>query len=412
MSVRSLLVLAGLASACGHGDSSPPPRHDDAQRPRRIIQPPAGVVRPMPPYAIRGDGVGPYRLGAPLGAILASLPSGPRVAMLDIPGVAEYSVVRAEDGAVHIGGENMGEARYVAVLGPEIARTEGGVAVGSSRADVDAAMGAKLEGRTWARDARLGAYASLPGVRFVFESGRVVAVLLTQTPGAPPAAAGDAGAGHEHEPVIVAPACSLAVPRDRDAILASAGAVGRNADVVPACLGGIADALVVGHDSVVAVLGDGERVRRLASIDLPGVLFAAPVTGEGERDEIAVVTEKSDDRGRSITVTVLRLEGGKPIKLADDEVYTLRSERGWALGDLAELDLLIELHAGPDSIVVGGAVARHANGGVVDLAPLAPVVVSRRRRIPGIEASTDAGVPMDGGSRPGDAAAIIPDGAP
>src|SRR5438105_2081346 len=121
------LAAAIVAGGC-RGSEAPPPAPRAAPAPRRVLGPAPGGVRPLPPHAIRGDGVGPYRLGRSLGEILGDLPSGPSIATLDIPGVVSCSVVRAEEGAVLIAGESQGEASFLAVVRPDIARTESGIA--------------------------------------------------------------------------------------------------------------------------------------------------------------------------------------------------------------------------------------------------------------------------------------------
>ena len=66
-----VLVLVLVASCSDHGK---PEVQRDPERQRRVIEPPSGRVRPLPPHAIRGDGVGPYRLRASLAELLEQLP--------------------------------------------------------------------------------------------------------------------------------------------------------------------------------------------------------------------------------------------------------------------------------------------------------------------------------------------------
>ena len=64
-------VIAGLGAAgCGNRrrENKEPPR--DARQARRVIEPSTDRVGPLPPYAIRGDGVGPYKLGEKLSDLL------------------------------------------------------------------------------------------------------------------------------------------------------------------------------------------------------------------------------------------------------------------------------------------------------------------------------------------------------
>ena len=54
---------------------------------RRVIEPPHGYVRALPPHAITAEGVGPFKLSMAMSEIAASLPPGSRMSLLQIPGV-------------------------------------------------------------------------------------------------------------------------------------------------------------------------------------------------------------------------------------------------------------------------------------------------------------------------------------
>ncbi|MEJ7598131.1 MAG: hypothetical protein WKG01_09505 [Kofleriaceae bacterium] len=54
---RVLAPVLALA-ACSDRSSGRQPAREEPQR--RVIEPPSGTVRPMPPHAIRSVGVGPY----------------------------------------------------------------------------------------------------------------------------------------------------------------------------------------------------------------------------------------------------------------------------------------------------------------------------------------------------------------
>src|SRR5688572_22309849 len=195
----ALLLTSGAACrGCGDGDPAVP--QHDAGRPRRNIEPPTGEVIPLPPHAIRADGIGPYKLGASMRSILGLQPHGPRVTLYEIDGLVDYSLVRAEDGALLIGVERSATAVFVAVLDEAMARTEGGVGVGSTRAEVDRAMGEPLRSHGILLDPRMRAYASMPSARFLFSGDRVAAVLIRGDvpgpgpgPGGPPASGDGSG---------------------------------------------------------------------------------------------------------------------------------------------------------------------------------------------------------------------------
>ncbi|MBS1121260.1 MAG: hypothetical protein H6Q90_3488 [Deltaproteobacteria bacterium] len=129
-----------------------------------MIEPPTGTVRPLPPHAIRNDGVGPYLLRKQIAALLDQLPSGPRIARFEIPGLLHHSLIRAEDDTVLIGGEptssSSSTTTFIAVIGKEVARTDSGVHVGSTKAELVQALGPLVDDSDRARDPRLARPAS------------------------------------------------------------------------------------------------------------------------------------------------------------------------------------------------------------------------------------------------------------
>ncbi|HET7503615.1 MAG TPA: hypothetical protein VFK02_21490, partial [Kofleriaceae bacterium] len=144
--VAATAALACAAGAgCGnrHREPREPPR--DARQARRVIEPSTDRVGPLPPYAIRADGVGPYKLGEKLSDLLEQLASGPRIELFEIAGVVHRNVIRAEDDTILVGGEQSSTASFVAVVGADVARTESGVHVGSTRDEVTAALGPPVD---------------------------------------------------------------------------------------------------------------------------------------------------------------------------------------------------------------------------------------------------------------------------
>jgi hypothetical protein len=398
----AVLAAATALAACRDREPPPPTLARDAAPARRVIVPAIGDVRPLPPHAIRGEGVGPYRLGTPLDAVLAQLPSGPRVALLDLQGVVDVSVVRAEDDGVLVGGESVGgSAVYIAVVRPDVARTEAGIGVGSTRRELEAAMGPPLVDARVARDPDLAAFSALPGARFVLRGDRVSAVLLRRRDPAEPAQP-----AHGHEPGTE---CG-AGPRPETAI-AAAGLRGETPRLVPTCMGAGGEVAVVTDNAVTVVAGDGERTRRLGSLDVRGVRFAAPVRVDG-RDELVVVAERGAEVERVIAVSLYRLEGGKLVRSAEQDVYRIAAtSAGWIGARLSNLDVLLEVEGRADALVVGGVlVHREDAGGVVrGAAPLEPVRVPRRRK----PAPADLPVTVPGhDAGPPDALDTPPDAAP
>lgn len=400
--MATLLATFAFAFACSGRESSTTTRFDAGPPPRRVIGAPPRHVRAMPPHAIGVEGVGPYKLGVPMSQILSALPSGPRMALLQIPGVLDYTIVRDE--GLLVGGERQGPATFIAVVRQNIARTADGVAVTSPAAALEKAVGPALASPSVARDPALWIGAKLPNARFVMGEGRVIGVLLTGAASTPPATQGtaDGDAGVAPPP----PRCERSATA-RDFAGAAAGV-----SFAPACLGGADGVGRAGEMIIVAAKAVGDaRARRVTATEIRGLRWAAPVEADRGRDEIVAVAETKDDDVRVFTVVALRLEGGKLVRVAESEVYRLDEQRAaWIGATLDELALHLEVRVDGDELVIGGVLVHEGRSGSRELAPLLPVTIRRRGRggeadKPRTDADTaDAGV--------GDASVSAPTDAP
>lgn len=390
--MRSSLVSAAVvAFACGSALASCGRRREnrevphDAQRVRRVIEPSTDRVGPLPPYGIRADGVGPYKLGEKLSDLLERLASGPRIALFEIPGVVHRNVIRAEDDTILVGGEQASTASFVAVVGSEVARfTESGVHVGSTRSELVAALGPPIEDPGRARDPRLVVPSALPGILAVLDGERVAAIVVTVA-AAPPRVIAD---------------CPRPPPTEK---------------AVGACMTGAGELLQVEGDQVAIRSADGERT--LASPPkLSGLVFAAPLRGADGRDELVVVT-RSDEAGvRSWWLLAYRLEGARLVRTVDAaQVYQLSTTNARWIGaaDVRDVELYLELTSRPDGIEVGGLLttmvtARGATK-IRDVVVVSQVTVPRRRGKSAPAEAGDAGVPAS--RAPPDAAVAAPGGS-
>lgn len=364
MTVRLISLAVLLAAGCSGDEPKPQVRTTEPQPPRRVISPPAGTtVRPLPPYAIRADGVGPYRLGEKVSAVMAQLPSGPRIARLEIPGVVRTSVIRAEEDTVLIGGETTSTAMFVAVVGADVARTDSNVHVGSSVDELVQALGPLVEEPALARDPRLVLPSGLRNARFVLEGGRIAAILIAQ----------------DEEAVKLGPQPEPACKRPE---------AGKRR--LGTCLSGAGEVIDVEEDELVVHPPDGGRV--LHTLRAPGLVFAAPLRGTAEgRDELAVVTRSDEPHRRTWTLAVYRLEGTRMVRALEEELYTLTAMQSrWIGADLLGVELYLELAARPEAIEVGGLLTARAGERVRDVALLSPKVVPRRAHKP------PPGEPQDG----------------
>ena len=380
-------ILAALACAlAGCSDPSrpsPPPR--DPQPPRRMIEPPTGVVRPLPPHAIRAEGVGPYLLGEKVTTLLLQLPTGPRIARFEIPSVVRTSVIRAEDNTILIGGDPASTATFVAVVGPEVARTESGVNVGASLDELVRALGPLVVEPDRARDPRLAVPHGMRNARAVLDGEHIAAiVVVAERPREAPAKA--------REPDCARPAA----PRK----------------ALGSCLTAAGELVEVSDEDITVRAADGDKV--LAATRVPNLVFAAALRNPADgRDELVAITRADEAQQRGWAMTVLRLDGGRLHRVVDGEpLYQLSSaQTRWIGAELRDVDLYLELTARAGSIEVGGLLTTRGGDGIRDVAVIAPVVIRRSKPAPADppplphapHAPHDAGPPAD---------AATPDEAP
>jgi hypothetical protein len=433
-------ALALSSTACRERvEPKPVPR--EKLPPRRVIDPP-GTVRPLPPYAISNTAVGPYLLGAPLADVLYELPSGPRMALLDVPGLIKQNVIRAEDDGVLVSGAVLGIATVIAVVTKEVARTESGIAVGSSRAEVERSLGAAVHEPGAVRDPRLLVPLRMPSARLVLQGERVEAFLLRAGPpgGEPPRLAADAGppspAAAPPPPIKPEgrPKNGKDAPkqaRDPKAAASVRCPPAKPVEAEPgpwaaACMSTAGEIIRVRGDEVSVRSGGDGKERVLAQLRPRGLLFAAPMrSGERpeDRDELVVVTRGVLPEERSWTVALYHLEAGRLVRVAEEVVYRLSAEGArWIGVSLDEVELFLELTSREDGVSVGGYLIAKDAGKIRDVVSLREADVSRRRGlVPGAEGvqvpppapPVDAGAgsgPVDGAEV--DAAPPSPDAAP
>ena len=363
-----LAALAALVAGCS-GDHAPTPQHQPP--PRRVIEPPCGDLRALPPHAITAEGVGPFKLAMKMAAVGASLPAT-RTAILQIPGVVDHAVVR--DAGLIIGGARDGAATFVAVIRVAVARTADGIGVGADRAALVRSLGPELADPALARDPGLWVGQGLPGARFVLYTDRVGAVVVMAPPTAP-----------IHDGCV-----RPELPADLAGLPATARA---------ACLDGAQAVAAVGEQVVTLAVVDG-KVRRGATADVPGLRWAAPLRAADGRDEVVAVAERTTPDGRTVVVEVLGLDGGRLVRLADLDAYRLsETSAAWIGARLADLDVRLEIARDGDDLTIGGLLIHGGTTAVVDVAPLAPVPlrINRRTADDHDRGHLDAGVDADAG---------------
>ena len=353
-SILAAVTASGLAgAACSHHDT-PEIHRTQAPQHRVIESPPAASVRALPPHAIRADGVGPYRLGESLAELVDELPSGPRIALFEIPGVVHRSVLRADDDAILIGGEPLGKASSVAVVGGDVARTESGIHVGSTRDELVRALGAPVDDPERALDPRVVVPSSMPNARVLLDGDRVVALVVEAPPAAPHTAAADNG--------CVRPADDP----DRHQF--------------GACLSAAGETVEVDGDDLSVRAADVERL--IATVRVPGLSFAAALRRPGEtRDDLVAIATTDDGQTRTWTLYAYRLEGTRLTKAVDPTpVYVVTAANArWIGSELRYLDLYLELTSSQSAIEVGGLLTTRIADKMRDIVAITPVPVTWRR---------------------------------
>jgi hypothetical protein len=350
-----LLAVVWLA-ACRARDE---PQLEDTERRSRVVEPPAKTVRALPPHAVRADGVGPYKLGASLAELNDLLPSGPHIAQIDITNVLRVSVLRAEDGAILIGGEPQGKAAFVSVVGAQVARTESGIHVGSTREELVQALGAPIVDLDHARDPRVIVPAQMPELRAVLDRDRVIGLVVAPASKDKPSADGCA------RPAIEA--------AGSDATRLRFGA----------CMSGTGDVVALEGDEVSVRTQDD---RLLASVQVHGAAFAAPLRAPDGRDEVYVVSVVDEAAARTWSVAGYRLDGARLVRAIEPQaVYQLTTANArWIGADLHDVYLFLDIAGRGDGIEVGGLLTTRvtANGSASlrDLLVLAPLQVPRLHR--------------------------------
>ena len=357
-----LLWIAAIAlGACGsHDEPAPAPQRDPARQ-KRVIEPPTGKVRPLPPHAIRGDGVGPYKLGTSLADVLDQLPSGPRIATLDIPGVVHASILRAEDDAILIGGEPLGKASFVAVVGGEVARTESGLHVGSTRDEVVRSLGAPVDEPDRARDPRVIEPNQLRDARVILDGDRVISIVLV---------------AQDHVASTATSTCTRPTADDHR---------------IGTCMTPTGELVTADSDEIVVrpVETDKPIVRPIKNL-----VFAAPVRASDSRDDLVAIARSDDGQQRVWTLYAMRLEGARLVPVADPTpVYQLSAANArWIGAELRDLDLYLEVTSHADTFEVGGLLTTRIGDRLRDVVVISPVSVPRHRVRPPVPEASDAGV--------------------
>jgi len=364
-------------------------------------------VRAYPPHAIRSDGVGPYRLDAPLSDVLHLLPGGPRVELLQVGTLVNWRVVRAEKGELLIGADTHNQVAFIAVLSREVARTEAepGVGVGATGADLHRALGAEADVGEAARDRRVFAFAGLPNVRFLTDApidtpaarATVVAVLVARPelfPAGPPTGEGNRPACHAGGPLSGAEQDIAEAVLGRGAVASLARPLLR----FGCFTGANPEAVAVGPGELAIFGGEPGRLRRVARLPLEAASWVSPLDVDGDgRDEIVVGVNERRPSERTAAVRLFRWEAGRLSDIGGGRPFSVPAAAAAANGVvLDDVDLAMIVTPQEGALSIGGYYLSRHGGRVRELAPLTPVrlrVSSRKGVVLQEEPAPDAATP-------------------
>jgi hypothetical protein len=395
--------------ACS-GGGKPAPRPDAGPRTQRRPKPPADDVRVYWPYGIRADGVGSYLIDAPLADVLHNLPEGPHIELLEIDGLLSFRIVRAEEGRMLIGADARSRVAFIAVLDAEVAKTDTGLAVGASGAELVKALGPERVDDAIVRYRRAFELDKLPNVTFLSEAApdaapdaaHVSAVLIAKPVAHPERKAPDGCRGGGA--LADVPALELwaaAHPgRPRPQVAPS---------VRFACVsGGEPEAVLLAGEELDIVGGSPAHLKRVwvATAGKLDVLAPLDVDGDG-KDELVGLTVVRDDEAVATQVRVWGWDGGRLAPRVSARPHVVTKDQAAATGAaLSGIELWPEVTAGGDAVMVGGIYAARTLAGARVVAPLTPVRV-------GLEPGrVEPPPPASAAGAPPDEPAAVPDAAP
>jgi len=256
------------------------------------------------------------------------------------------------------------------VVGSQIARTETGVQVGSTRDELIRALGQPSVELDRARDPHVIVPSNLRELRAVMDGDRVVGLVVaaSESPSKPE------GSG-----------CVRPVGDDKK---------------VGACVTGAPEFASLDNDWLVVRAAEGDKI--LDKVKLPNAIFLGPVRASDGRDELVAVITTEDAQVRTSRLVAFRWDTNRLVLVADAPVYTLTATNArWIGSSLHDLDLALEVVNRGDTFEVGGLLTRRSGDKLRDLLVLSPVQVPRKRPKPATADATpattgDAGVSAAG----------------
>jgi len=355
-------LIALLHLACSRSPEEPP-----AERglPRRVFSPAPERVLAVAPHNIHKAGMGPYKLGASLEEVLNLLPQFPPVELLKHRGWFDYSLVRPEGGSMGVGVGPTTGVEFVVALGKDVARTENGIGVEMTKVKLAEALGGPERSFQVVRDARVLRFPAMPQTRFVAFGGHVKGIILGGQ-AAPEGKARPSCKGSEDLDVeSVRVASKLAAPQ-----------------VSGLCVQGQRGALARHRSRLALLVREGDKWKRLAAIQLAGLVFAGPIDVDGDGDhEVAAVSVIRDTERIVARVRIVSWNGSRWDAEADLIPYRLGgSTAEWTGPPISDIELLLEVTARDRVVSVGGLYVELGERELRNIVPLEPVTLSLPER--------------------------------
>ena len=409
--ITSLVVLC----VAGCSGKASPEVSDAGPVERRLFRPRPGRVLAPPPHNIHEGGIGPYKLGATRKEIYRILPHGPRVELLNIERVVDYSLVRTERDGLLIGTSRR-SVQFLVAVAPDIAHTEGGPVVGLSLDQVDELAGEPFV-RARAADPRIRQYRALPNTRIITDGTRVEAVMVASDPEeqpepvpSEPGEDDDSDAGTAQPRPLAEPGCENvpAMRANSAAILDAARLPSPLSPAIAYGCGSQAMAIVFGGERLAVVTSASDKPRRSISSAVSGLVFASPLDVDGDgADEIVAVTRREIGDSLEFRVEVFQADMAP---LASRDAYRLQADTlRWVGAErLEDTDLLLELDSpAAGQVRIGGVYIQRNRFQLRNVAPLRTKLMKVKKRKPSTavpaDAATELGAPPlppppDGGS--------------
>ena len=375
-----LFMLLAMLGGCPSPIDEQPKAETAA---RRVIEPPPKRVHALPPHNIYLEGLGPYKIGASLQDVLSHLSRGPRVELLSLQNLFDYSIVRAENELLQVGVGESDVVEFVAALSPEVARTESGLGVGSTRWELEKKLGKESELHLRVDDPRVVRYKKMPRTRFILSGQQVLAIIV----------GGDESGVEKHSAKLKKKCEKTELSKNPS----TATRVARiaNGAVSIGCVDGAEIALVQREGKVAVIWSQPGKPKRLVVSAGKGLVYAAllDTTGDGD-DELVFINERRTDVTLAVTLRIDAVSATRANTILERLVYKVEGDAArWVGASLDEIELLVSVAREARALEVSGLFLQRGPKNVRNLVPLTPLAIEPPKAVPGDDRDKSLRVP-------------------